>query len=374
MNVVPNTTRPIGQAETFFLAMMTLPIMGRAILGPLLLQVAGRDAWLSALLTLPLAVVFVWTLWLVRRNTHGEPQAILIGTTGNLSGKFLAPFFSAYFFFLSMLSVVFVVDMVHIYFFPETPSWALTGFYVLFMMYAVQKDVWSIAMTATIFGIIMMFTENSAAFLSFPQKDLAEIQPLMEFGWHPVVWGCIVILSMWTELLFLLFIPIRRSTYMIRKNMPKGWWMLVLANAYMTFSSLLGVVAFFGFHMARNYTYPSAEELSLLSLGLIDRFSVYVIINMSFFCFIRTSLYFRLGYELILPHTQQNKMKPWFQKVLTIFILAALGYTANCIASDHVRVVQWTEYYTYTAALFIIPFILYGVQRIRTHLRVGNSS
>ncbi|MCF8568048.1 GerAB/ArcD/ProY family transporter [Alicyclobacillus tolerans] len=369
MNVASDTERPIGQAETFFLAMMTLPVMGHAILVPLLLQIAGRDAWLSVLLTIPFAVVFVGLVWHIRRNTHDEPQAILIEAAGNLLGKFLAPLFSAYFFFLSMLSVVFVVDMAHIYFFPETPSWALTAFYVLFMMYAVQKNVWSMAMTATILGIITVFTGNSTAFLSFPHKDWAEIRPLMEFGWRPVIWGSIVMLSMWTELLFLLFIPTRKPAHVIRKSMPSGWWILVLANAYMTFSSLLGVVAFFGFHMVRNFTYPTAEELSLLSLGFIDRFSIYVIINLSFGCFIRTGLYFRLGYELLLPCAQQNKLKPWFRKVLTILILETLGYIANFVACDHVRVVQWTEFYTYTAGLFVIPLILYGLQRIRAHLR-----
>lgn len=339
---------------------------------PVLLQVAGRDAWLSALLAVPLAGMFVYMLWHLRQNVDGEPRSILIQLVGVMSARFLSLAFAGYFFFVSLLSVVFLTDMVHIYFYPETPISVIVAAFIPFVAFTVRKGIWAIAMTATVFGILTVFTGNSTAFLSFPQKDWSEIQPFLEFGIHPVLWGSLIVLSMWVELLFLLFVPLDSRRNKGKSRIPLSWLFIVLTNGYMTASSLLGVVAFFGFDMARNFVYPTAEELNLLSLGFVDRFSIYIILNLSLGCFVRTSLYYRLTYELMFPFSSRQHVKPWVRNGLMTFALSVMGYAAWFIASDHVRVMQWTEYYTYTAALFIVPFILAGLHRFRTGLRVTN--
>ncbi|XIH35886.1 hypothetical protein C1N70_26680 (plasmid) [Cytobacillus firmus] len=49
-----------------FLLVMTLPIMGHVVILPLMLDVAGRDAWISIFLSLPVAFTLAISIYRLR--------------------------------------------------------------------------------------------------------------------------------------------------------------------------------------------------------------------------------------------------------------------------------------------------------------------
>ena len=54
--------------ETFFLLVMTLPIMGHVVILPFLLDIAGRDAWISILLAFPIGLLISYVIYRIRRK------------------------------------------------------------------------------------------------------------------------------------------------------------------------------------------------------------------------------------------------------------------------------------------------------------------
>jgi len=99
---------------------MPLPIMGHAVILPLMLDVAGKDAWISILISPPAAVAYA--IYRIRLN-HPELNIseMLSFLLGKWFGRIVIVLFILYFLFLTILSFASLVDMVFIEFLPETP-------------------------------------------------------------------------------------------------------------------------------------------------------------------------------------------------------------------------------------------------------------
>lgn len=282
--------------ETLFLLVMTLPIMGHVVILPLMLDVAGRDAWISILLSLPVAFMFAIAIYRLRLK---YPKQNISDMLHNLLrkpfGTLIMMVFIIYFLFLTVFSFALLVDFVYIAFLPETPRLAILVWFLIFFVYAAIKGIKRIALTASILTIISMATGHTVTLLDTKMKDWSQLQPIFEFGWSPILWGSLLLVSIWIELLLLLCVPIQNIR---EKRMFLLWSIGILLNALMIFSTTIGSITIFGLGQADNSVYPALESVRIISLGFIDRFDIYGLLLMAVGTYIRCSLYFRIAYDI----------------------------------------------------------------------------
>lgn len=342
----------LSKWQTLFLLIMTLPIMGHVVILPLLLDVAGRDAWLSIFISIPIGFLFAFAIYRLRLH---YPDLTITETLFRLLGKWIGTIaillFIFYFLFLTILSFAALVDVVFIDFLPETPRLAIIVWFLIFFIYAAKKGIKRIALTAGVLAIIAILTGHSVTLMDTAKKDWNELRPILEFGWSPVLWGTLILVSIWMELLQLLCIPIKNIR---EKRMFLLWMVGIVLNGIMMTSTTTGVIMIFGLSQSDNFLYPAQEIVRTISLGFIDRFDIYGMILMTFGTYIRCSLYFRIAYDMALS----PKVSKWFKRALFSIFVVVIFFGTFYLSKDHIRLEEALHVYAYMIVLFPIPFLL----------------
>lgn len=317
-----------------------------------MLDVAGRDAWISISLSLPAAFIFTFAIYRLRIHyPHTEISEILVHLLGKWIGRVFIVILILYFSFLMVLSFAALVDLTFILFLPNTPIIAILAWFWIFFIYAAAKGIKRIALTASVLTIASIFTGHMVTLLDSGQKEWKHLLPILEFGWSPVLWGALILVSIWIELLQLLCIPIKNIH---EKRFFLIWVIGILLNALTMFSTTTGVITIFGLDQAENFVYPAAEIVRIISLGFIDRFDVYALILMTFGTYIRCGLYFRIAYEMSVSNTTSK----WVKRALFSFFSIVAFFGAFYLTKEHIRVERAIIVYTYMIVLFPIPFLL----------------
>jgi len=343
----------VNKWGTFFLLIITLPIMGHVVILPLMLDVAGRDGWISILLALPFGILFAGAVYRLRLM-FPEPDfmAAFRRETGPWLVVPLRILLAAYLLFLSAYSLASVTDMVHIAFLPDTPLWMLVAWFMLFCFYAIIRGIRSIALVGTLLGIVSLVTGHSVTAMATPRKELSNLLPVLEFGITGPLIGTLVLCSIWVEMLFLLALPV--ENFGEKRTFPL-WIVGVLLNGLMMMSTLTGAVMIFGFGQADEFTYPALETVRIIHLGFIERFDIYGMMLMSFGCYIRTSLYLRLAFQQMLP--AKGDSTRWGKAVLWL-LAAGVSVAAYLLSEEHDTMVQTSIAYSWLVFLYPLPFAL----------------
>ncbi|GAB3804784.1 GerAB/ArcD/ProY family transporter [Virgibacillus kimchii] len=341
----------LSKWETLFLIILTLPILGHVVILPLMIDVAGRDAWISIFLSLPFAFIYALSIYFIKvKYKDKNVKEIFTGILGKKLGKTLIFIFICYFLFITIVSFSTFIDFVHILFLPDTPPVVLIIWFLIFLLYGSLKGIKPIALTAGVLAFIAMTTGNTITLLDSQLKEWANLKPIMEFGWSPVLIGTLIIISIWVELIFLLFLPLENSK---ERGLFLLWSIGILINALMMLSTTTGVITIFGLGQAENMLYPAQEIVRIINLGFLDRFDVYGMILNGFGTYIRCCLYFRLAYELSTT-SASKKYKRFVYTLFTIIVLVFVIY----LNVNHLRVENTIIVYVYTIVLFPVPLIL----------------
>lgn len=338
---------------------MTVPIVGYFIILSLMLDIAGRDTVISITVSLFAAFLFSFAIFRVRINYPDlNITDILFHLLGKWGAKIVKSVFILYFLFLTILSFAALVDFVYIGFLTETPIIALIVWFLIFFLYASVKGYKEISLTAGILFLIIFVTGITIVLMDIDKKDWSEIFPLLEFGWSPPLWGSLILISVWVELLLLLCIPIKN----IRE---KGFFLLwiigILISGLTILLTTTGAITIFGLGQARNFNYPAQEILRIINFGFIDRIDIYGMVLMTFSIYIRCSLFFRISYELSLP---ENSSK--WQKRILFFIFTVITFFGTLyLSKENLRIEKAIDIYTYMIILFPIPFILWFISWLK---------
>ncbi|WP_079507567.1 endospore germination permease [Mesobacillus jeotgali] len=290
-----------------------------------------------------------------------ELLALLLG---KWIGRISIFIFILYFSFLMVFSLASLIDLVAIVFLPDTPVIAILTWFWIFFIYAATKGIKRIALTASVLAFITMFTGHTVTVLDSGQKKWNNLLPILEFGWSPVFWGTLILVSIWIELLLLLCIPIK---HIEQKRFFLIWVIGILLNALMMFSTTTGVITIFGLGQAENFVYPAAEIVRIVSLGFIDRFDVYALILMTFGTYIRCSLYFRIAYEISVSKASSE----WGKRAIFTFLAAAGFFGALYLSNDHIRIGRAIDIYTYMVFLFPLPLFLLWISQTKRRKNKG---
>lgn len=347
--------------EALFMILMTTPITGHVLFLPFLLEEAGRDLWISALISVPMGLVVVGLIAVIRKNAL---VALNTDSTNILQYGGVLRYFSLiivlYLLSSAAISTASLLEMVKTAFMPETPLWALGIWFLIIYLYGARKGIVNIIWTSVVLAFVGLVTGHTITLILLHMKDWNNLLPMLQHGWVPPIKGALLITSMWAEFSILLFIPLQSEH---RSHLFSTWSVGVLLDILMIISTGTGAVTIFGLELARNFTYPALESVRLMSLGFIDRFDIYGMILMLFGCYSKVALYISFTGEFFLSLVRTKKKAI---SNIPLYGAGALVFSASyLIAVNYWRMLEGLRVYIYFGVFVTGMLVLFYLLSLR---------
>ncbi|WP_156043118.1 GerAB/ArcD/ProY family transporter [Paenibacillus sp. UNC451MF] len=269
-------TKSINIIQIIMIIMASVGLFDHVILIPVILDIAGRDAWISTVFTaLPFMVWILIIYWIMKRSGQQPLLEWVQETAGRSVSLILRISFIICYMFVVLITVKDTVTWAASSYLPETPMILLSLLLVCLCYFSARSGINSIAITAGIllpFIVILGFFVMSA---NIPNKDYSRLLPVMEYGVEPLLRGMIYAGSGFSELFVILMFQHHISHKM-------RWWQLVLLGfiiTILTLGPITGSIAEFGPVESAKHRYPAFEQWRLVVIHQyierVDFFSIY---------------------------------------------------------------------------------------------------
>jgi spore germination protein KB len=197
------------------------------------------------------------SLWAVaklgqRFPLHTLPQygEILLGKT---LGKIVGGAYALYFLVVNILIIREFSDFLTITLMPETPGVIFSAIIVLIGAYAASKGIEVIARMTQFVLPLLVFTLVFLLGLATPNMELGKLQPFLEGGVLPVIWGSVVPASCYGEIVVLvILLPIVNKPQEIKR---KGALALLAVLFFLTADTLI-TLTIFGPNLTGDLLFP----------------------------------------------------------------------------------------------------------------------
>lgn len=315
---------------TLSAAMMILTsggILNHVIIIPMLLQAAGRDAWLSVILT-GLIIVAVWIplmLLIMKRSRQQQLHAWLQQRLGKAASWLIAGLAAIHFFIICWLTMRDVTYWAKVSYLPNSPKAVITVTFILVILALAGAGLRSIAVANGILLPVIIVLGLFVMTANFPHKDYRLMFPLFEHGQLPLLRGMIYAGAGLAEVLYFVFIQHRLKSNL--RFLPLAAVGLLLVE--LTLGPLLGTIAIFGPEESARMRFPSYEQWRLVTFGHffehIDFLSIYQWLSGA--C-IRISLALYIVLDML------NLTAPKRRNTVLILLAAALAVASQYPVSD----------------------------------------
>lgn len=335
----------LGVFYIFFVFISAIGFMNHVISIPLILQAAGRDAWLSVILTIVPFTFYLILLYIIAKSIYpmhffdwceakvGRPLTIGI-----------VSIFAIHFFGLSFLTFLDTVNWSIITYLPQTPKWIIALFLACLCLYTAKSGIRTIVILNGIllpFVLIFGFFVMSA---NIPKKEASLLLPILEHGYKPVLAGMMYTITPLFEMIVLLFL-----LHHLKKRV--SFLSLLITGIiliYLTFGPTMGSITEFGYVEATKQRYPAYDQWGLLSIGLflehVDFLSIYQWLSGAT---IRISLFSFLIPEIL--HLKKERTR--FVTLLLLFIAMVL---LVFVPISDVQFLHFLSHYYFPYAFLIV--------------------
>lgn len=301
---------------------MNYSILNLQIL-PLMIKTAGKDLWISTLLSSMVGLFIGLLLWsLDKRNPEQTWFEMMQHRPGGRTLIWLiVPVVILYLWVLCILTSISLTEFISIGFVQETPFWVIATAFGVSITYTLRNKLSSLADLSGLFTLIAIITGPTMSLALIGKRHLNYLLPIAEHGITPILLGAALFIPIWTELFLLGFIH--------KKSTKKGGWFkayfwIVVINTIIFVGHSEGAISTFGLGQAENMNFPMLSAVKAISLGFIDRFDVYGLILMLFGAFIRVAMYYQLSLELIghLFKNRKVRVSLWIKVILSAVLLS----------------------------------------------------
>ncbi|MCM3784913.1 endospore germination permease [Neobacillus mesonae] len=270
-----NPVKP-GFLQAAMLIMLSVGLSNHVFIIPVLLQIAGRDSWLSVLISALPITVFVLILYYISKHmdqqTFAEWFTNRIGRLGGILFKLVT---TAYFLQVCYFTFYDTAMWAKSSYLTQTPIFVTGLALAILCAFAASSGLRTLSFAAGILLPFVVIFGFYVAIVNVQFKDYSRLLPLIEHGWKPLFGGVFYSLSGLFEIAIILFIgPYLKKGY-------KLWHLLLLMIIMigLTTGPLIGAIVEFSPGEALKMRYPAFEEWRIASLGKYisqtDFFSIY---------------------------------------------------------------------------------------------------
>ncbi|MBB3110746.1 spore germination protein KB [Paenibacillus phyllosphaerae] len=356
--------------------MMVLFVLGDTILvlPGSTAMLAGKDAWISGLLTVAAGLGLIWFYAAFQKRF---PAMTLVDVSVNLLGRWLGGAVSFFFLFgyllllaASMLRVL--GDFMTTHVLPNTPVQFIYLLFLVISVKAVRSGLETIARTAEIvFPWVVMLITLLIMFV-VPQSRLYHIEPVMAEGIKPILAGMYIFLAyaFMEPVAFYMVMPF------VRLRQGKGLRKPLLLGSGMGGLILVVIIFFcltvFGPVITRESIYPSYLLAKKIELGeFLQRIEVIMAITWLFTLFFKLIISF---YGTCLGAAQLFKLKDY--RLLTLPLAMILMVLPDLLAPSVIGISEIGQVYPLFDWTFSVglPLCLLLVQLVRQKMKRSRSS
>lgn len=239
-------------------------MLNHVLVIPLLLDVSGRDSWLSAIMAFLILIPFFLLVAFISKITKQQPIMSHIALRcGRWASRAIALVFCIYLFMTAAITIKDMTMWTTTSYLPQTPPSVIAGSFILLALIAASKGLRSVAYaSALLLPIVVLFGEFVMV-ANIPHKDYGLLFPILENGTSKVWRGISYAGSGLTELLLLLFVQHRISTSIKKRYVVLIGFLL----AGLTTGPLMGGISEFGPVESALQRYPAFEEWRLVKIG-----------------------------------------------------------------------------------------------------------
>ncbi|OIK07632.1 hypothetical protein BIV60_27075 [Bacillus sp. MUM 116] len=285
---------------------------------------AKQDAWIAIAIGMFGALILFFFVYLqIFKRTPAIPfTGILVKVLSKYIGLPLGLVYICYFFFVASVNVRHLGDTMGTYILPDTPVPVIMFISLLLVSYSCYLGIEVLGRTAEILLAAMVFfglTGNLTVIASGIIK-LKNLQPVLEFGWLPVVKHALPLLVFFPFgeiFLFLMFFPYLNKPELVKRT---GLLSILLSGLGLSWTFLLNIsVIGIG---AQAVEIPLLSAVEKINVGhIIQRMDSIVVGTFAVGFFVKIFLYV---YAVVIGLTDIFKFKRYqpliFPVVLLIFI------------------------------------------------------
>ncbi|UOF90019.1 endospore germination permease [Fodinisporobacter ferrooxydans] len=349
----------LSRGQWISIESVSLPMLGHFFLVGILIRLSGRDAWIAALASIFPGLLFAW---IIAKCKHRFPNILLFESTkhalGRSMGSIVNVIYMFYFMFSAGLTFCGLEQFIATIFMPETPYWAIGGSFSLLIILSLYCGIEAIGRTAVVFFITILVTGTFVGINLIPEKDYSRLLPLLTTNWHEVGRGVLILMSTWSELLLVLFIQNKTSTW---KSIRNGVIFIVILNGLLYTMMMASDIAVFGEDLAKTMDWPVQKEVRLLQFSFLDRLDIYGLFTVTAGCMIRIAIFLYGTCKALSSFLQKVPYQAWIIPVVClIFGFSLLPFW------NHARFEQVLEtFYFYSSILMLFPFMVLAVSYFR---------
>lgn len=353
-------TGSISMLHVIFLSMTVIGLKNHVTILPPLLNVAGRDGWISVLLAT--LVLLPWGLLLlyINKKTNQTPMKDWlkqkIGKVGSSIFLFLV---AISFLLLASFTISEALQWVKSTFLPDTPLILLLLLFTILCVFLITTSIQTIVITNVIVLVGVVTFGFFAAFTNIQVKNYELLRPFLEHGFEPVIKGMMYPASGIIELFLILFIQ-HKVKGQIRF---RHYIAMIFILTGLTLGPLIGAITEFGPTEAAKQRFPAYEEWGLVALGRfiehLDFFSIYQWLTGTF---IRVGLMLYIIVDLFNLNVKNKKKKIWIYIAPPFFLISLLlllmsGSLFDEMKGKYVLPITLFIYFIFTLFIFIVALI-----------------
>ena len=318
----------IRAREVFFLLILSTGLLNHVIIIPFLLDVAGRDAWLSVLISIVPYVLFMIMILFISRGTEQKKITIWIQEkfNGVLSKIIIAPFLFLLF-INSYITIVDTTKWLSTYFLKEMSNFVIVIILVFSCFIISMLGLTRMILMSLIILPLVVILGFFIMGVNITEKDIHNLFPLLLNGYGPLVKGIIFASSGLLELYMVLLVQ-----HHIREPIKfRSIFILGMIFIGLMFGPLSASIMEFGPVEAANLRFPAYEEWRLLQIGeyisKLDFLAMYQWMS---------GALIRIGLSMFLINEFINKKKNKY--ILPVFYIILL-----CVSLIPIDAVQFTR-------------------------------
>ncbi|TQR18504.1 endospore germination permease [Psychrobacillus soli] len=351
-------TGSISMLHVIFLSMTVIGLKNHVTIIPPLLNVAGRDGWLSVLFSTLVLLPWGLLLFYINKKSNQEPMKDwLKQKIGKVSSSIFLFLLAISLLLLASLTISETLQWVKTTFLPETPLFILLLLFTILCVLLITTSIQTIVITNVIVLVGVVAFGFFAAFTNIQVKNYELLRPFMEHGFEPVIKGMVYPASGIIELFLFLFIQ-HKVKGQIRF---RHYVTMILILTGLTLGPLIGAITEFGPTEAAKQRFPAYEEWGLVAIGRfiehLDFFSIYQWLTGTF---IRVGLMLYIIVDLFNLHRKKKKIwmyiaPPFF--LISLSLLLISGSTFDEMKGKYVLPITLFIYFIFTLFIVIVALI-----------------
>ena len=348
----------ISVLHVIFLSMTLIGMKAHVTIIPPLIQVGGRDGWVSVILATLVMLPWGFLLLYIHKKTNQEPiNSWLKEKIGKVNSSIFLFIIITILLMLAAMTMRETIQFVTNTFLTETPFIFLLIIFVILCVMLASSGIQTIVIVNVIvlFGVVVF--GFFAAFTNLQVKDHSLLLPFFEDGLSPVLKGMIFPASAYVELIFFIFIQ-----HKVKNQVRFSHFAIMLfILMFLTLGPFIGAIAEFGHEEAAKQRYPAYEEWGLVTIGRyfehVDFLSIYQWLSGTF---IRIGFMLFIVIDLLNMSGKRKKIWMW---IAPSFMLISLSLnfindsTFEKIEKDYLLPITFILIFIISLFLVIVAFV-----------------